>query len=94
MSGGHDGIRVDREVVVQITDRTGLAKVFNSQGDDPVPAHGPKPRQGQGMAVHHGDDRAMGRQVLHHPFNGAGGALMAALARAHGGGPALVFRSG
>jgi len=25
MSGGHDGIRVDREVVVQITDRTDLA---------------------------------------------------------------------
>src|SRR3974390_57970 len=87
---GDDRLRVDAIVPVKLGKRASLAEMLNAERARAVALHGAEPRQSRGMAVKHGDQRAVRWHVGEQPLYVRAGMHKAALSRALGGGPAGV----
>src|ERR1700724_681983 len=85
---GHDGVRVDAVVAIEVADFSGLAEVLDAERPHAVAAHGPEPRERCRMPIEDRDDAAMGRHLGEEPLDVAAGVNEPALARTARGGPA------
>ena len=90
LHGRNNGVRVDAIVPVELRDGAGLAEMLDPERPHPVAADRSEPGQGRRMAVEHGDNAAMGRQLGEQPLDVRAGVNEAALARAHRRSPARV----
>jgi hypothetical protein len=66
---GHDGVRVDAVVPVEVADFSGLAEVLDAERTHPMTAHGAEPGERRRVTVEHGDDAAMGRHLGKQPLD-------------------------
>ena len=72
MAGSRDdGINVDPEMAIKITDCSGLTKVLDPERHSTVPGDSSEPGERCGMTVDDGDERAMGGQCAEQPLSKA-----------------------
>src|SRR3984893_1044935 len=76
---GHDGVRVDAVVAIEVANLARLAEMLDAERTHPVPAHGPEPRERCRMPIEDRDDAAMGRHLGEEPLDVAARANAAAL---------------
>src|SRR5262249_54149287 len=85
-----DRLGVDAVVTIEIGDRAGLAKMLDTERAYAVAGDGAKPGERRRMTIEHGDDGAMGRQLLEQPLDMGACMHQAALARPLRRGPAGI----